>query len=96
VTSWSRFSDEKEPMFCAVARMHGKVTGFVHYLYHRSTWADKELCYLEDLYVDPSVRGQHIGKQLIEVVQHQALARPFVRLYWHTHNDNTLGQRLFD
>ncbi|ATF55696.1 TPA: GNAT family N-acetyltransferase [Morganella morganii] len=96
LTSWSRFFDEKEPMFCAVARMNGKVIGFVHYLYHRSTWAEKEFCYLEDLYVDPSVRGQHIGKQLIEFVQQQALARPCGRLYWHTHKDNTRGQRLYD
>ena len=50
----------------------------------------------EDLYVDPSVRGQHIGKQLIEFVQQQALARPCGRLYWHTHKDNTRGQRLYD
>ena len=32
----------------------------------------------------PSVRGQHIGKQLIEFVQQQALARPCGRLYQHT------------
>lgn len=46
--------------------------GLVHYLFHRSTWAESNYCYLEDLFVSEEVRGQHIGKQLIEYVQQQA------------------------
>ena len=89
-------SDLTEPMFCAVAKQEGRIVGFVHYLFHRSTWAESDYCYLEDLFVDPAVRGQHIGKQLIEYVQLQARKRHAASLYWHTHETNLRGQRLYN
>lgn len=70
--------------------------GLVHYLFHRSTWAESNYCYLEDLFVSEVVRGQHIGKQLIEYVQQQAKKHHASRLYWHTHETNLRGQRLYD
>ena len=94
--TWSRFLNPVEPMFCAVAKQEGKIVGFVHYLFHRSTWAESDYCYLEDLFVDPDVRGQHIGKQLIEYVQRQARKRHSANLYWHTHETNLRGQRLYN
>ena len=63
--TWKRFFHSVEPMYCTVAKREGRIVGFVHYLFHRSTWAESDYCYLEDLFVDPAVRGQHIGKRLI-------------------------------
>jgi len=42
------------------------------------------------------VRGQQIGKRLIEYVQRQARKRHCAHLYWHTHETNLRGQRLYD
>ena len=70
--TWERFLTPNEPVYCAVAKYDGKIVGLVHYLFHRSTWAESNYCYLEDLFVSEDVRGQHIGKQLIEYVQQQA------------------------
>lgn len=70
--TWERFLTPGEPVYCAVAKYDGKIVGLVHYLFHRSTWAESNYCYLEDLFVSEDVRGQHIGKQLIEYVQQQA------------------------
>jgi len=95
-TTWQRFFDEAEAMYCAVAKQDGKVLGFVHYVMHRSTWAIQNYCYLEDLYVSPEVRGQHIGKQLIEYVQKQAITQHCSRLYWHTQQSNQTAQKLYD
>ena len=95
-TTWQRFFDEAEPVYCAVAKQGDKVLGFVHYVIHRSTWAESNYCYLEDLFVSEDVRGQHIGKQLIEHVQQQAKKHHASRLYWHTHETNLRGQRLYD
>ncbi|NBS21446.1 MAG: SGNH/GDSL hydrolase family protein [Betaproteobacteria bacterium] len=36
--TWSRFHNPSEPMHCAVAELHGKVIGMVHYIEHRSCW----------------------------------------------------------
>ncbi|MND84962.1 dTDP-fucosamine acetyltransferase [compost metagenome] len=94
--TWRRFFDTKEPMYCAVATDSRKIHGFVNFLYHRSTWAESNFCYLEDLYVSPYVRGQQIGKKLIEHVQRQARERNCARLYWHTQETNHRAQRLYD
>lgn len=94
--TWERFLTPNEPVYCAVAKYDGKIVGLVHYLFHRSTWAESNYCYLEDLFVSEEVRGQHIGKQLIEYVQQQAQKHHASRLYWHTHETNLRGQRLYD
>ena len=94
--TWERFFTPSEPVYCAVAKYDGKIVGLVHYLFHRSTWAESNYCYLEDLFVSEDVRGQNIGKQLIEYVQQQAKKHHASRLYWHTHETNLRGQRLYD
>lgn len=94
--NWGRFLDAGEPMFCAVAKVDDHIIGFVHYLFHRSTWAATNYCYLEDLFVRPDVRGKQVGKQLIDYVRQQAHAHEASRLYWHTHQTNLRGQRLYD
>lgn len=94
--TWKRFLTPCEPVYCAVAKYDGQIVGLVHYLFHRSTWTDSNYCYLEDLFVSEDVRGQHIGKQLIEYVQQEAQKHHASRLYWHTHETNLRGQRLYD
>ncbi|MCU7279692.1 MULTISPECIES: GNAT family N-acetyltransferase [Pseudomonas] len=94
--TWARFFDPAEPMHCAVATDGERLFGFVHYVFHRSTWGRNDFCYLEDLYVCPSARGRMIGKQLIEFVQDQARQQQCDRLYWHTQETNRTAQRLYD
>lgn len=96
LATWNRFFDDKEKVYCAVAKSSNDILGFVHYLYHPSTWAINDFCYLEDLYVTPSARGLHIGKQLIEFVQKQARKQECARLYWHTQETNLAGQKLYN
>jgi len=95
-TTWARFFDAAEPVHSAVATDGERIFGFVNFVYHRSTWGRNEFCYLEDLYVSPSVRGQKIGKKLIEYVQRQAREKQCDRLYWHTQETNHTAQRLYD
>lgn len=94
--TWQRFFDADEPVYCAVAKQGEHVLGLVHYVIHRSTWAVQNFCYLEDLYVSPNVRGQHIGKRLIEYVQQQATTQHCARLYWHTQETNQTAQKLYN
>lgn len=95
-TTWQRFFDKAEPIYCAVAKQGEQVLGFVHYVIHRSTWTEKNFCYLEDLYVSTNMRGQQIGKRLIEYVQQQAITLQCGRLYWHTQEINHTAQKLYD
>ncbi|WOE31742.1 MULTISPECIES: GNAT family N-acetyltransferase [unclassified Acinetobacter] len=94
--TWQRFFDETVPIYAAVIKQHERILGFVHYVIHRSTWAIENFCYLEDLYVSPEVRGQQLGKRLIEYVQQQAKMQHCARLYWHTQAVNHTAQKLYD
>ena len=60
--TWSRFHDPAEPMHLLGAYVDGKLTGIVHYIFHRSTWTPGNYCYLQDLFVDDSARGLGLGR----------------------------------
>ena len=94
--TWQRFFDPIEPLHALVAERDGRLVGLTHYLLHRSTWAPVCYCYLEDLFVDPSLRGGGVGRRLITAVESEARAAGASRLYWMTHETNETAQRLYD
>lgn len=40
-----------------LATLDGRPVGLAHYLFHRSCWTVDNICYLQDLFADPDVRG---------------------------------------
>lgn len=70
--------------------------GLAHILFHRSTWSPTHYCYLEDLFVDPDVRGGGIGRALIEATYREADARGCTRTYWATAETNYRARGLYD
>jgi len=95
-TTWDRFFDESEPVYAMVAELNGKLVGITHFLYHRSTSTLKPVCYLQDLFTDPDIRGKGIGSALIESVYEQAKGAGSSRVYWLTHETNTIAMKLYD
>jgi GNAT superfamily N-acetyltransferase len=95
-TTWARFFDSGEPVHAMVAEQDGRLVGLAHYLYHRSTTALALTCYLQDLFTDPSARGQGVGRRLIEAVYAAAEAAQAGRVYWQTHETNLTAMRLYD
>lgn len=79
-----------------VAELDGKLVGLVHFLYHRHGWKVDKVCYLQDLYADPTVRGKGIGRALIEAVYKAADANGTPAVYWLTQDFNEAGRRLYD
>jgi GNAT superfamily N-acetyltransferase len=72
------------------------LVGITHYLFHAHAWTPREVCYLQDLFVDSSVRGNGVGRRLIETVAGIARERGCLRLYWTTKEDNTTARFLYD
>ncbi|MBN8540981.1 MAG: GNAT family N-acetyltransferase [Deltaproteobacteria bacterium] len=56
--------------------------GFALYFSSYSTFLAKKGIYLEDLFVDPSARGQGVGEALLKRVASIAVARGAERLEW--------------
>ena len=94
--TWQRFHDPEEQMFLLGAYVDGKLAGFAHYLFHRSTWATHRYCYLEDLFVAETARGLGLGRALIEAVYEKAGAANASRVYWLTQSDNAQARMLYD
>ena len=94
--TWRRFHDPAEPMFVLGAYVDGKLTGIVHYIFHRSTWTPGNYCYLQDLFVSDGARGLGLGRALIEAVYEKARAAGASRVYWLTHETNAQARILYD
>jgi len=94
--TWSRFLDAHEPMHALIAEGDGGILGLVHYLFHRSTIAVAPDCYLRDLYTNEAVRGQGVGRALIEAVYERAKTAGCPRVYWQTHESNRTAMKLYD
>lgn len=95
--TWKRLLDPLEAhMFGRVAVMDGAVVGLVHAVVHANTWSKAPVCYLEDLYVAPSVRGRGAGRALIEALADEGRRAGWLRIYWRTAANNTDAQALYD
>jgi GNAT superfamily N-acetyltransferase len=94
--TWRRFFDPAEPLKGLVADDAGDLIGFAHYLFHASTWALTDYCYLEDLFTAEQARGRGVGRALIEAVADRARGHGSDKLYWMTQETNLVGQRLYD
>lgn len=88
--------DDPQDFNCFIAEIDGRPVGLVHYLFHRHCWKVENVCYLQDLYADPSVRGTGVGRALIEAVYAAADANGTPAVYWLTQDFNTEARKLYD
>lgn len=79
-----------------VALVDDRPVGLAHYLFHRHAWKVENVCYLQDLYVDPAARGTGLGRKLIEAVYAKADAAGAPQVYWLTQDFNTEARQLYD
>jgi len=79
-----------------IAESDGQIIGFAHYIFRPTTWDPNDFCYLEDLFVDPAVRGKGVGYALIKELENIAVSKGSNRLYWTTAPDNSTARKLYD
>ncbi|WP_353171745.1 GNAT family N-acetyltransferase [Acinetobacter rudis] len=95
-TTFSRLLSPDEEMNCLVIEENNQLLGFVHYIFHRSTWTEGNYCYLQDLFINTDVRSKGLGKKLIEAVYAKAEENKCSRVYWLTHENNDQARILYD
>ena len=67
---------------CDLAFWNGAPAGFALWFYNFSTFAGKAGIYLEDLFVEPELRGRGIGKALLKRLARRCVEEGLPRLQW--------------
>jgi len=65
-----------------IGRLDGRAVGYALFFHSYSTFLARPGVYLEDVYVQPAVRGRGVGKALLREVARVARARNCGRIEW--------------
>lgn len=69
-------------VFCELAFWNGQPAGFALWYYTYSTFQGRHGIWLEDLFVDPALRGKGIGKALLAALAARCVRDNLGRLEW--------------
>lgn len=94
--TWSRTLDSDFNMYGLGAFDGDELVGITHYNFQNSTFSENGFVLLEDLFVIPEIRGNGVGRTLIDAVKERAIAAGCSRLYWDTDRTNETARRLYD
>ncbi|WP_421592143.1 GNAT family N-acetyltransferase [Shinella sp. M27] len=94
--TWARILDAGSRMAMRLAEEDGAVIGFAIHHYHDSTWSIAPEGYLEDLFIDDTVRGKGAGRALIDDLIGISKRHGWSGIYWHTARDNARARKLYD
>jgi len=94
--TWARILDPPGGIGMWVATEDGSMLGFATWVTHPSTWTLTPDCYLEDLFVEPGMRGKGVGRALIEDLAALGRVQGWARIYWHTAESSAQARRLYD
>lgn len=72
------------------------IVGFMNIIYHSSTWSKNGYCYIEDLFVDKSLRGEGVAEFLFDKAEELATEKGCDRIYWMTQEFNAPARSLYD
>lgn len=81
---------------CLVAEVDGNVVAFALFFTNFSTFLCQPGLYLEDLYVQPTHRGQGIAKTLLQRLGQLAVTRGCGRFEWSVLDWNEPAIRVYD
>lgn len=73
-----------------------KAVGFVTLYYVMSTLSASQVILMNDLYVDPSYRGQGYGKALFEFSMEFAKKNGYPKMEWITEPDNARARKFYE
>jgi ribosomal protein S18 acetylase RimI-like enzyme len=80
---------------CLVATVKDNIVGFAYWYLVFTTFAARDKVYLEDLVVEPGMRGSGIARALMRAVSQECVERDLNRLEWLAMDSNEAGNRFY-
>jgi GNAT superfamily N-acetyltransferase len=93
---WSWINNPAHEMEGVLALQDGQPVGLAHFRRQPRPSFGEDMGYLDDLFVDPDLRGGGIGRKLIEHVAAVGRARGWGVIRWTTADDNYRARGLYD
>ncbi|KAJ5122997.1 hypothetical protein N7448_009094 [Penicillium atrosanguineum] len=101
--TFERILDSESDLYALVMRQQqagdsndGKMIAIAHFFPQQTPWSEKNIMLLNDLFVDPSLRGKGQGRRMIQAVADASKEMGCFRLQWLTKKDNVTARRLYD
>lgn len=93
---FSQFGDSNPAGCLFIFRHDGNAVAFATVYFSYASSIASKVGVMNDLYTIPEIRGQGIGKQLIEYCHTFTTKNGAARLQWITATDNEKAQKLYD
>jgi GNAT superfamily N-acetyltransferase len=94
---WGWVNDPAHGLEALLARdPSGRVVGLAHFRAMPRPLTGSTAGFLDDLFVDPGLRGQGVGRRLIEAVAATGRERGWTILRWLTADDNYRARGVYD
>jgi ribosomal protein S18 acetylase RimI-like enzyme len=96
-TVWLWIFDDNRQFFALIAKDdHGKALGLMHYREMLSPLRGAPVGFLDDLYVDSTVRGEGVVEQLFSVLSVAAKEHGWPHVRWITAENNYRARAVYD
>ena len=95
-TVWGWLNDNKHELQGIVYEVDNKIVALAHFRRMPRPLKGQDICFLDDLFVDPQHRGQKIGEKLIYRIREISKSRGWSLVRWITRDDNLRAKSLYD